>query len=141
MREVIAKRYKKTYLYMLIFSAVMLVPTIASIWYSGIGFVNGIMLVAFAAAVGICVIVLADKGGVIEREGDTFIIKRGIARSVVNISDVTNAYRTPSQKVRGELQEFSITVIVREGGEQKEIILYDVLDEDDAVNNILRCLR
>lgn len=141
MREIIAKRYKKTYLYMLIFSAVMLVPTIASIGYSGIGFVNGLMLVAFALAVGICVIVLAEKGGVIEREGDTFIIKRGIARSVVNISDVTNAYRTPSQKVRGELQEFSITVIVREGGEQKEIILYDVLAEDDAVNNILRCIK
>lgn len=141
MREVIAKRYKKTYLYMLIFSVVMLVPTIASIGYGGIGFVNGLMLVAFALAVGICIIVLADKGGVVEREGDKFIIKRGIARSVVNIADVTNAYRTPSQKVRGELQEFSITVIVREGGEQKEIILYDVLDEDDAVNNILRCIK
>jgi hypothetical protein len=24
---------------------------------------------------------------------------------------------------------------------QKEIVLHDVMDEDDAVNNILRCLK
>jgi hypothetical protein len=100
------------------------------------------MVVALVFTAVVSVMILVDKGGVIERDGDSFIIKRGIVKSVVKIWDVTNAYRTPCPKKQGELQDFSITVIVRDtDGVQKEIVLFDVEDEDDAVNNILRCLK
>ena len=141
-KEIIAKRYKKTYIYMLIFSLVALVPAIISMRYESMSFVSTVMVIALAFAVVVSVMILLDRGGVVERDGDTFIIKRGVVKSVVNIRDVTNAYRTPCQKVQGQLQDFSITIIVRDtDGMQKEIVLYDVEDEDDAVNNILRCLK
>ena len=141
MREIIAKRYKKTYVYMLIFSLVALVPAIIA-WNVDItSFMSAIMVIALGFAAAVSVAILLDKGGVVEREGDTFIIKRGVVKSIVNIWDVTNAYRTPSQNVQGQLQDYSITIIVRDGDEQKEIVLHDVMDEDDAVNNILRCLK
>ena len=141
MREIISKRYKKTYVYMLIFSLVALVPAIIA-WNVDItSFMSAIMVIALGFAAAVSVAILLDKGGVVEREGDTFIIKRGVVKSIVNIWDVTNAYRTPSQNVQGQLQDYSITIIVRDGDEQKEIVLHDVMDEDDAVNNILRCLK
>lgn len=141
-KEIIAKRYKKTYIYMLIFSLVALVPAILAWNLDKTSFVSIVMVVALGFAAAVSVMILLDRGGVVERDGDTFIIKRGIVRSVVNIWDVTNAYRTPCQRVQGQLQGFSITIIVRDtDGVQKEIILHDVMDEDDAVNNILRCLK
>lgn len=141
-KEIIAKRYKKTYIYMLIFSLVALVPAILVWNLDKTSFVSIVMVVALGFAAAVSVMILLDKGGVVERDGDTFIIKRGVVRSVVNIWDVTNAYRTPCQRVQGQLQDFSITIIVRDtDGVQKEIVLHDVMDEDDAVNNILRCLK
>lgn len=142
MREIIAKRYKKTYVYMLIFSLVAIVPAIIAMNYNGMKFMSTVMVLIMGAAAVISIMVLLDKGGVVEREGDYFIIKRGVVKSTVKIWDVTNAYRTPCPKKQGELQEWSITIIVRDtDGAQKEIVLYDVEDEDDAVNNILRCLK
>lgn len=142
MREIIAKRYKKTYVYMLIFSLVAIVPAIIAMNYNGMKFMSTVMVLIMGAAAVISIMVLLDKGGVVEREGDCFIIKRGVVKSIVKIWDVTNAYRTPCPKKQGELQEWSITIIVRDtDGVQKEIVLYDVEDEDDAVNNILRCLK
>lgn len=142
MREIIAKRYKKTYVYMLIFSLVAIVPAIIAMNYNGMKFMSTVMVLIMGAAAVISIMVLLDKGGVVEREGDYFIIKRGVVKSTVKIWDVTNAYRTPCPKKQGELQEWSITIIVRDtDGVQKEIVLYDVEDEDDAVNNILRCLK
>ena len=126
---------------MLIFSLVALVPAIIAWNVDVTSFMSAIMVIALGFAAAVSVAILLDKGGVVEREGDTFIIKRGVVKSIVNIWDVTNAYRTPSQNVQGQLQDYSITIIVRDGDEQKEIVLHDVMDEDDAVNNILRCLK
>ncbi|MBQ9732852.1 MAG: hypothetical protein IJV74_01300, partial [Clostridia bacterium] len=83
MKEIIAKRYKKTYIYMLIFSLVALVPAILAWNLDKTSFVSIVMVVALGFAAAVSVIILLDRGGVVERDGDTFIIKRGIVRSVV----------------------------------------------------------
>ena len=137
MKEIIAKKRKKTYAIMLIISLVsaiisivymQLIPSMQQTYRLSALF-WGILSIPLA-------IIVADTRPIIEKNADTLVIMRGIMKTEINLSDIIDVFPTPHPNKSGTLQKNSISIKILENKKEQIIVCGDILDVDEAIKKL-----
>ena len=136
MKETISKRYKKQYVLMLAIAVITFFTTLSFIKVPIIQLVAIPMLVIDSLGMLIWSAILIDPRGVIEKSGYEITVRQGIQKTVVKTTEIINAYPTPHQTKRGEVQQYCISIEVMMNGKRRTIICADVFDVANAVRRL-----
>ena len=136
MTEIIAKRNKKPYIFMLALSVVTILAStvfmrihIPSFKIAAIIFAS--ILALFS--IYLLVIIIDPRGGIL-RKGDDLLLRSRIFYTTVKISDIKDVRQTMVKSGDGEIiQDGSVTVIAVCDGQITELTVYDLLDVDEAI--------
>ena len=136
MKEVISQRRKKSYISLLLLSIFSLFISSVYLTHPILQFVGIPIIVILSFATIVWTILLLDPRGVIERDGDTLIIRQGIRQKSVKISDVKSVERLPHQTKSNAYQDYCVSIQILEGGAEKSVICSDVADVNGAIFKI-----
>lgn len=136
MKETISKRCKKQYAIMLAIAVITFFTTLSFIKIPVIQLVAIPMLVVDVLGALVWSVILIDQRGVIEKSGYEVTLRQGIQKTVVKTTEIINAYQTPHQTKKGEVQKNCVSVEVMTNGKRRTIICADVLDVANAVRRL-----
>ena len=134
MKEVISKRNKKPYILALLLSVFSILMSFA--YLNSVRVLGWIFVIVLSISAIVWSIFLIDPRGVIEREGDTLIIRRGMWKTVVKIADVLDVDRVPHLSKAGEFQDNCISIRATVDGKETRMICSDVIDEVAVIAKI-----
>lgn len=136
MKEIISKRNKKPYIFVLILTVITIALFSVYSKIPSMRTICTVFLCALVLALAEWIFFLADPRGVIERHGDKLLIRRGLFKTVVNISDIKEVFLTPNQVKKGGFQRNSVTVKALVGNKEKSLVCGDVIDAKGVVEKI-----
>ena len=136
MKETISQRYKKQYAIMLAIAVITFFTTLSFIKIPIIQLIAIPMIVVDVLGMLVWSVILIDPRGVIEKSGYEVTLRQGIQKTVVKTTAIINAYPTPHQTKRGEVQKNCVSVEVMMNGKRRTIICADVLDVANAVRRL-----
>ena len=141
MTEIISKRNKKPYFFLLIFSVSSVV---ASTYYMRVPMLCNIALptlfLTFLLSI-MCVFLLVNSHGAIELIDDTIVIRRGIRKTVINKNDILDVFPAPHPSKPDEIQKNVVSIKVLINGQEKTLICGDVTDVDYAVKKLIELIK
>lgn len=144
MKEIIAKRNKTSYLFLLAVCVGSILGSVLLLNVQTLPFIK-YMAPAAIALFGIFSIVslflIFKSGGAVEREGDTLIVFRGITKEKVDISAITDAFPTPHPNDKTKALNNSVTLKLTVNGNEKLITCPDVLNVEEAIQNIKSLIK
>ena len=137
MKEIISKRNKKPYFYLLVIALIAIFSSTRYLRVSPLGYIALPMLIACVLLSIISIFLLVDSHGVIERVDDTIIIRRGIRKTTINKNDILDVFPTPHPNKPNEIQKNVISIKVLANGKEKTLICGDVMDVESAVAKLI----
>lgn len=136
MKEVISARKKTSYY---ILSAICVFAVVQNTVLSRAGFLHPIIIpmyvVYFLAAIVFLMIVLSPHG-VIERDGDFIIIRRGLRKTIVNKKDILNVFPAPHPSKPDRIQKNAVSFQIKVNGKEQALVCGDVVDVDTTIKKL-----
>ena len=133
MKQILSKRHKKPY-------SIALAVSLAAIFMSA-AYLNvpnfkilGIIFIAILSLASVVWLYLVlDTHGVVEKEGDTLTIRRGLWKTEVKISDVKEITKLPHPTKVGEYQNNCLSIKATVNGEEKNLVCTDAEDVNAVI--------
>ena len=141
MKEIIAKRNKKSYIFLLVISVISMFTSVRYLDVPMLCYIAIGMLLVLGLLTVFCVYILADHHGAIERDGNTLVIRRGVRRTVININDVLDVCAAPHPNKPGAIQENVITMKVLVDGKESTLTCGDLTDGETAIKKLSALLH
>ncbi len=141
MKQIIARRNKKTYFYLLLLSILTL---ISSRIYMNISFMKYVAIptiVIVSLASVIWLFYLIDPRGVIERHDDTIVVLKGFSKIKINLCDILDVCYVEKQNKPQEYQKNAIKIIPMVNQQQTDIVCGDVINEKEAIQTLLSIIN
>ncbi len=141
MREIISRRNKKQYFFLLVISVVTI---IASAQYWRVPMLRYIVfpaLIALFLHSVMYIFLLANSHGAIEQVDDTIVIRRGIRKTVINRNDILDVLPMPHPNKPNEIQKNVISIKVLVNGKEKTLVCGDVSDVEFALKKLSGLIR
>ena len=142
MHTSIVERKKGTYVYLLILSvftlAVGVVNRNASLLFR---YFSIPMMIACACLVINCIIILLNPHGAIELVGDTVVVRRGIRKTTIRVSDMIEVFPTPYPNNPNSVQKNVVSIKLCTDGKEKILVCGDVKDVELAITKIAAFLK
>ena len=141
MKQVIAKRNKKTYFYLLLLTLLTLMTSIRYINVSFMKFLAIPTIAITSLASIVWLFYLVDPRGVIEKHGDTIVILKGFAKIKVDLCDILDVCCVEKQNNPQEYQKNTIKIKAMINQKQVDILCGDVLDVQDCLQTLLSLIK
>ena len=136
MKEIIAKRNKKAYVFMLVISIITIITSTVYMRIPLMRYIAFPMIVLLSLSSVVWIYYIVDPRGVIEREGEKLILRRGMFKTVIDIKDILEVYITPHPGKKGVTQKSVISIKVIVNGKEKVLVCGDVLDQNAVIQRI-----
>ena len=92
-------------------------------------------IVYFLAAI-IFISFVLNPHGVIERDGDSIIIRRGIRKTIVSRKDILEVFPTPHPSKPNQIQKNAVSFKITVNGKEQILVCGDVVDVDTTVEKL-----
>ena len=142
-KEIISKRYKNPYIFMFALSLFTIIYSITYPYHVQNPYlltVNCVCLCLYVTAAILWGSLLADPRGVIEKDGDTIILVRGMRKTLIPVSDIQDVLLTPHPIKKGKFQKHAVTIKAIIKGKEKSLVCPDVIDPEVAVEKLKNIL-
>ena len=141
MAEIISKRNKKPYFFLLI---LCILSVVASTYYMRVPTLCYIalptLILTFLLSI-MCIFLLVNPHGAIEQVDDTIVIRQGIRKTVINKNDILDVSPTPHPNKPDKIQKNVVSIKVLINGQEKTLICGDVTDVDYAVKKLSELIK
>ena len=126
MKEIISGRYKRPYSIALALSVVSIFISASYLKVPNFKIFGIVIIAILCLASVVWIYLLTDPRGVIERDGDMLIVRRGIRKTEIKLSDVKEISKIPHLTNPGEFQQNCVSIKATVDGEEKTLICSDV---------------
>lgn len=136
MKEIISKRNKKPYFFLLVISVASMIASTKYLRVPMLRYIALPMLIVLFLLSVMCIFLLINPHGAIERVDNTIIIRRGIRKTVITKKDILDVFPTPHPNKPNEIQKNVLSIKVLTNGTEKSLICSDIKDVKSTVEKL-----
>ena len=133
MKQILSRRHKKPYSIALAVSLAAILMSAAYLNVPNFKILGIIFIAILSLASLVWLYLILDNHGVVEKEGDTLTIRRGLWKTEVKISDVKEIAKLPHLTKVGEYQNNCLSIKATVNGEDKNLICTDAEDVNAVI--------